>query len=84
MENKRQYRKNDISIAFFVSCWIICAFLLFLVISEYLQCRNITFNILTIVLLIIVLILAPFAGKIKFFGIEFTRFYGSNYEKKAK
>jgi predicted MPP superfamily phosphohydrolase len=63
---------------FIISCWIIAFLLIVMVCTIFFHHGNISLNMLTMIAFIIFLILAPFADKIKFFGIEFNRFKENN------
>lgn len=56
-----------------ISCWAIIIPLLIMVFYDFNQHQSISFNILSMMVLIIFLILAPFADEIKCVGIKFTR-----------
>ena len=52
-------------ISFIILAW--CIF-------DYFKCNHISFNQITLVLIVVILIILPYSQKLKFFGIEFTRF----------
>lgn len=78
--NTNHKLKHQPILLFIISCWIIAFLLIVMVCSNFFHHGNISLNMLTMIAFIIFLILAPFADKIKFFGIEFNRFKENNNE----
>jgi hypothetical protein len=80
--NTKHKLKSQPILLFIISCWIIAFLLMVIVCTIFFHHWNISFNMLTIIAFIIFLILAPFADKIKFFGIEFNRYKENNQKNK--